>query len=779
MVGLQGRRAVAPMLLIGLFMLTSRVHGQWKQADGPLKTRWAKEVSPGNAWPEYPRPQMVRAQWMNLNGLWQFAAAKEGDAAPVGKDLAEQILVPYPMESSLSGIMRHEDRVWYRRTFEVPREWGGRDVLLHLDAVNWEATVYLNGKPLPTHKGGYDAFGFNITGFLNESGPQEIIVGVVNTPDEGNHARGKQTLHAGGIFYTPASGIWQTVWLEPVAKSFIERLHADTDIDNGTVKLTGTVIGDKNDLCKVEVVDGETTVAAQSGSLKKGISLKIDGAKLWSPSSPFLYGLRVTLMQGAAVDEVKSYFGMRKIALGRDAQGLVRPMLNNEFVFQVGPLDQGYWPDGIYTAPTDEALKFDIEITKKLGFNMTRKHVKVEPERWYYWADKLGLIVWQDMPSMRDVPGDDGVARFERDQKKAKDPLPKEKYDQELARLKAMHDERFPIESEQFEHELDRLVASRANHPCIVQWVVFNEGWGQYATARLTQHVKELDPTRLVDNASGWTDKKVGDVIDMHHYPDPSMPPVEESRAAVLGEFGGLGLPLPGHTWSKTSWGYRGVGGPEQLTAAYEKMLVKAWHLKDKGLCAVVYTQITDVETECNGLLTYDREVVKPDLERASAVNCGHLPSIPEARVVVPSAREEKSTWRYAIDDKPDGEWFAPDYDDSHWKQGPGGFGTEGTPGAVIGTTWSGRDIWIRRQFELPDGKLNQPQLLLHHDDDAEVYLNGVLAAKASGYASEYQDVAISDEAAKALVPGKNVIAIHCHQNAGGQFIDAGLTQMK
>ena len=603
---------IAALLTLSAF---AAARGEWKPQQGPLATRWARDVSPANALPEYPRPQMVRKEWMSLNGLWQFSAAKEADEAPAGKELAEQILVPYPIESALSGIMRHEDRVWYRRTFDLPKTWDGKKVLLHLDAVNWEAVVYLNGKKLGAHKGGYDAFGFNIAPFLNTEGSQELIVGVVNTPDVGNHARGKQTMKPGGIFYTPASGIWQSVWIEPVGEAFIENIHAEPNIDDGSVTLTGRAIGDNKAECKIDVLDGEKVIASADGTFKNGkhVAIKIPEPRLWSPDSPFLYGLHVTLMhKGNPSDTVESYFGMRKISLGKDDKGILRPMLNNKFVFQVGPLDQGFWPDGIYTAPTDEALKFDIVTMKQLGFNMARKHVKVEPERWYYWCDKLGLMVWQDMPSMREKPGGDELEHLAKRQA-GKNPLPKEKYDAEVERLTKLHAERAPAEKEQFERELDHLIQARGNHPSIILWVVFNEGWGQYDTERLTRHVKELDPTRLVNNASGWTDMKVGDVIDMHHYPDPSMPKPEETRAAVLGEFGGLGLGMEGHTWSSKSWGYRGVGGPDQLTAAYEKMLAKAWKLKGQGLSAVIYTQITDVETECNGLLTYDRQVIKPD----------------------------------------------------------------------------------------------------------------------------------------------------------------------
>ena len=573
--------------------------GEWKPAQGPLRTRWAKDVSPANARPEYPRPQMVRKDWLNLNGLWQFSAAHENESPPVGKELKERILVPFPVESALSGVMRHEPRMWYRRTFEVPKDWQGRHVLLHFDAVDWEATAYLNGKKLPTHRGGYDAFGFDITGFLTKAGPQELIVGVFDPTDAGEQPRGKQVTNPKGIWYTPSSGIWQTVWIEPVNRPFIEALKIVPDVDTGAVYISANVAAARNsDEVEVQIrlasSDGGSPGRLHSverlesviGQPNLYLTCKLDHPHLWSPDDPYLYDLHVTLRRGGnIVDEVDSYFAMRKISIGKDEKGFTRLQLNNKPLFLVGPLDQGFWPDGIYTAPTDEALKFDIEAEKKLGFNMVRKHVKIEPERWYYWCDKLGLLVWQDMPSGSEKPIREG--------------------------------------REQFEHELDRLVQGRGNHPCIVMWVVFNEGWGQFDTERLVTHVKEMDPNRLVDDASGWTDKGVGDVIDKHNYPDPAMPPPEERRAAVLGEFGGLGLAVEGHTWAQKHWGYRGVADQQHLTQQYVDLLGRAWGLRDKGLCAAVYTQITDVETEANGLLTYDREVFKVDPARAAAAARG------------------------------------------------------------------------------------------------------------------------------------------------------------
>jgi hypothetical protein len=483
------------------------------------------------------------------------------------------------------------------------------------------------------------------------------------------------------------------------------------------------------------------------------VELALPVLKLWSPDSPFLYDLTVELSDGdgPAVDQVESYFGMRKIEIGQVAgKGPPRILLNGKFVFQVGPLDQGFWPDGLYTAPTDAALKYDIEITRKFGFNMTRKHVKVEPARWYYWCDKLGLLVWQDMPS-----GDKSI----------RDKQP------DLVRTKES--------AAQYEQELKAMIDGLHNHPSVIMWVVFNEGWGQFDTARITKWTKEYDPTRLVNSASGWTDRKVGDVHDIHAYPGPAALPIEARRAGVLGEFGGLGLGVDGHTWAKKTWGYRGTSSKADLTRKYERLLQGAWKLKDtKGLSAAVYTQITDVETEANGLLTYDREVIKVDLERVAAVNRGDLSRVPVVKVLVPSSKEKAQTWRYTIE-KPGENWYKPDFKDSEWKEGPGGFGTRGTPGAVVRTEWKTDDIWIRREFELANVPKGDVYLFLHHDEDAEVYINGVLAAKVAGYITDYEEVAILPTARAALKAGKNTIAIHCHQTKGGQYIDAGLVTLE
>jgi hypothetical protein len=540
-------------------------------------------------------------------------------------------------------------------------------------------------------------------------------------------------------------------------------------VDAGTLRVAVDGRGSLSGLT-VEAValDGDREVACGSGSPGPGVelALAIPDAKLWWPEKPFLYDLKVSLVRGGrTVDAVRSYFGMRKIALGKDAGGVTRMLLNGKFVFQSGPLDQGFWPDGIYTAPTDEALRYDIEIAKKLGFNMARKHVKVEPERWYYWCDRLGLLVWQDMPS-----GGGGKAYEPPKQEKADDKARKE--------LVRDHDgvPASPEKARQFEKELKALVQEHWNHPSIVLWVVFNEGWGQYDTARLTGLVKGLDPSRLVSGASGWTDRKVGDIVDVHSYPGPGCPAREPDRAAVLGEFGGLGLAVEGHTWVKQTWGYRGMSNPKALTRKYLELWQKVQQLRDEaGLCAAVYTQITDVETECNGLLTYDRKVVKVDLGPVAAgVGRGEFPPEPQYQVLVPTAEKEPALWRYTTT-QPSGEWFKPGFDAASWKEAPAGFGTKGTPNVVPRTEWKTDDIWIRREVALPELKGREVALRMYHDDDAEVYLNGVPAGTYHGYTTSYEFADMAPAAVAALKPGKNLIAIHCHQVYGGQYIDAGL----
>ncbi len=725
---------------------------EWKPAPGPLLTRFAKDVQPDKVWPEYPRPQMVRRQWQNLNGLWQFAVAERESAPPIGKQLAQQILVPFPVESALSGVMRSAERVWYRRTFTIPDAWQGKRVLLNFGAVDWDTTVWVNGRKVGGHRGGYDPFQFDISEALHPSGEQELIVGVYDPTDAGTQPRGKQVRKPHGIWYTSTTGIWQTVWLEPVAQAHVTLLRIVPDLKAGVVRVSVAGTGATDDQpVRLVALSSNDRVATATGVLGQTLELAIPDPHPWSPADPFLYSLKVSLGDvDRESDTIDSYFGMRDVSIGKTAQGGTRLLLNGSPLFQFGPLDQGFWPDGLYTPPTDAAMKYDLEVTKRLGFNMVRKHVKVEPDRWYYWCDKMGLLVWQDMPS-----GDRSVAPGKGEIKRTADS------------------------AQQFESELTRMVDTHLNHPSIVMWVVFNEGWGQYDTPRLTRYTEELDPSRLVCGASGWNDMQTGDVHDIHVYPGPGAPPPESARAGVLGEFGGLGLPLRGHTWqSEKNWGYRNLSSTPELNEGYLKLLDNLRPLiADPGLSAAVYTQTTDVEIEVNGFMSYDREVLKLD-EHAAAAAAARLYLPPAAvRTIVPTSDRMAQNWLYAHTPQA-ARWALPEFDDRTWTQGAGGFGTSGTPGSVIGTVWNTQEIYLRRRFTVSDVDREGIWLRIHHDEDADVYINGVLAAKLTGYSTDYQLVPIAPRARAALRDGENILAVRCKQTGGGQYIDVGLVEI-
>jgi galactose mutarotase len=542
------------------------------QAPPPsLLTRWARGVRPARALPEYPRPQLVRPAWQSLNGLWDYAITDSDAAQPDAWD--GRILVPFAVQSQLSGVARpvsETQRLWYRRAFRAPPLARGGRLLLHFGAVDWEAVIYLNGRKVGEHRGGYDPFTCDVTDAVRP-GVQELVVSVWDPTDRGPQPRGKQVLSPGGIWYSAVTGIWQTVWLEPVPATYVRGLVITPDVDAGTVRVRVESEGAQSaPNVRVAVLDGRDRVAEGGGAAGAELTIPVPRAKLWSPRDPFLYGLRVSLAGG---DAVTSYFGMRKIAVGADGAGFNRLLLNGRPLFELGTLDQGWWPDGLYTAPTDSALRYDLETLRRLGFNLIRKHVKVEPERWYWWCDRLGMLVWQDMPS-----GNNDT----------------------------------PAGRDDFGAELGRVVDALRNHPSIVMWVPFNEGWGQHDTDRYVAWLKTHDPTRLVDDASGWSDRRVGDVVDMHDYPGPGMPALEPGRAAVLGEFGGLGLPIAGHVWNaRSTWGYRSFASLGSLWSAYRGLMQRLRPLVAGGLAAAVYTQTTDVETEVNGLMTYDRAVVK------------------------------------------------------------------------------------------------------------------------------------------------------------------------
>ncbi|MEE9371017.1 MAG: sugar-binding domain-containing protein [Sedimentisphaerales bacterium] len=586
--------------IVGLAMVLMLCSSIWVDANlarRPLMTRWASQVGADKVHRAYPRPQMVRKSWMNLNGLWEYAVVDKDEQQP--KTYDGHILVPFPVESTLSGVMQavgEDKRLWYKRTFEVLAKGEYERILLHFGAVDWEATVWVNGNQVGTHRGGYDPFTFDITDALKREGTQEIVLSVWDPADAGYQPRGKQVKEPKGIWYTSVTGIWQTVWLEPVSSGYIESLRIVPDIDAGVVRVAAFCSDAAAGFSiETEAKDEWFTKGKAAGNVEEEIIIPIKKPKLWSPDSPFLYDLKVVLKDsgGRKVDAVSSYFGMRKITLGKDEAGITRIFLNNKPLFMFGLLDQGWWPDGLYTAPSDEALRYDIEVTRKLGFNVARKHVKVEPARWYYWCDKIGLLVWQDMPS-----GDRYIGK--------KDP----------------DIQRSDESARQFELESKRIIDTLVNHPSIVMWVPFNEGWGQYKTEYIVEFIRQCDPTRLVNNASGWADRGVGDVHDIHSYPGPASPPSELDRASVLGEFGGLGLPVKGHTWQdEKNWGYRSFETRQELTEAYLSLLDKLQPLIEKGLSSAIYTQTTDVEIEVNGMMTYDRAIIKMDPRRIATAN--------------------------------------------------------------------------------------------------------------------------------------------------------------
>jgi hypothetical protein len=591
-----------------------------------LTTRWASDVTAGNVWPEYPRPHMVREGWHSLNGWWEYAITDHDAAAPVQYE--GKILVPYPVESALSGVkraLRPDQLLWYRRTIHHTPNGDDERLLLHFDAVDYEASVYLDGKQVGAHRGGYQRFTLDISSAIRP-GANELVVKVHDPTEAGPNARGKQKQCGRWMFYSASSGLWQSVWLERVPACYIAALKITPDVDNACAHVHVDVEGWAEG-CIIDVVAASrgAVVARERGDRR--LSLRFDDPRLWSPDDPHLYDLQVRLLRGdRVIDTVKSYCGLRKIDVKPDAEGRFRIYLNDRYTFNLGVVDQGYWPDGLYTAPSDAALEFDVRLIKALGFNTVRKHVKIEPERWYYHCDRLGLMVWQDMPSAsNDTP-------------------------QARAR---------------FEQEIQENIAQLHNHPSITTWVLFNEGWGAYDPQRLTQWMKRVDPSRLVNGHSGpyeqvhdsrWFRNREtwrllqplggpahcvddlqrtqyqapahwmpGDLADVHIYPGPEMFAAQPRAARVTGEYGSFGVYIPDHTWDELSLVGLGVGAqgltPQQMLAAYAKSIESLKALEAQGLSGALYFQVVDVEREQQGFVTYDRAVAKVSIAEIEKLN--------------------------------------------------------------------------------------------------------------------------------------------------------------
>ncbi len=627
-------------LISTLLLAVSASGADWAPAGESIKTPWAAEVTPGNVLPEYPRPQMVRSEWMNLNGLWDYAVT---DAGASGFSAEGKILVPFCIESSLSGVGKsvgRENALWYERSFTVPRSWKGREVLLHFGAVDWKSEVWVNGKPAGVHTGGYTPFTYNITPLLKKSGVQTIRVKVWDATDNSYQPRGKQICESRGIWYTPVTGIWQTVWIEPVAAAHIDSYYVVPDVELGTIEVSvdasGLADGDKVEFSLIgggigyDPCNPGSDVLARAELVDGKAVIDVPGMKLWSPDSPWLYGLKVSVVRsGKVIDSIDGYTSFRSIKAvtrkpeDRNCNTYRRMELNGEPLFQFGPLDQGWWPDGLYTAPTDEALRFDIAKTREWGFNMIRKHIKVEPARWYWWCDVLGVIVWQDMPSI----GDNGHRAY-RDDDIEKNNRNVWSMDSFIGGTDCTVPHTW---KENYYKEWGEIISCLKNFQCICVWIPFNEGWGQFDTPEVVAFTRKLDPTRLVNESSGGNYSLSGDILDAHHYACPAMNVFEKTMVNVIGEYGGLGYPIPGHLWKDSNnWGYgKTFDNAADVMEMYERFAEMLKVFISTGCSAAVYTQTTDVEIEVNGLMTYDR-MEKYDAARLNRINTSVIGSMKE-----------------------------------------------------------------------------------------------------------------------------------------------------
>ncbi len=752
-----------------LLIAIGTAQSQWRPVETKLMTEWGRSLKPDLVWQEYPRPQFQREKWTNLNGLWSYAVSPKDASKPT--QWTGEILVPFCPESPLSSVGRlitPTEALWYRRSLPAPTP--GLRSILTFEAVDYETTVWVNNTEVGRHQGGHTPFSFDITDSLSSKGENELVVRALDAT-EAYQLHGKQKLKNEGIWYTRVTGIWQTVWLEQVPAMHLMDLDYACDVVMGAIMVT-PLIANKADGAKIRV---NATLQGQPMGKAEGVgpvTLVLPNPQLWSPDTPNLYDLSVELVdrQGTVVDTVKAYTALRVFGKTKDANGHWQLTLNSKPIFHWGPLDQGWWPDGLLTPPSDEAMLSDIEFLKSCGFNMIRKHIKVEPRRYYYHCDRLGMIMWQDQVSS-------GYGQKRTDG--ASSPP--------WTRLVANPtDAEWPDAAhEQWVTEYKRMVDHLRDAPCIGVWVPFNEAWGQHATAEVGKMAIDYDRTRLVNIASGGNFWPIGDFVDEHNYPHPSFPfhLGREGRfdgfVKVVGEFGGHGWPVEGHLWKTdaSNWGYGGLPkSKEEWQGRYKTSIAIIAALRAEGIAAGVYTQTTDVEGEINGLLTYDRQkkIDTTWLRQQSELLLKAPTSLTNKRELLATAEALPQSWQYTTA-SPGDSWMQPNFDAKGWTEGKAGFGagSPAPPNAHIHTDWSTSEIWVRRSFELKNLPLGKSYLRLHHDEDCVVYINGTEVARLNGYATNYFNLALASTGA--LAQGKNVIAIHCRQTGGGQYIDAGL----
>lgn len=592
-------------VLIAAASVAAISYSQDKLPSSPISTTWGEKVTPQNVWQQYPRPMMTRQDWKNLNGEWNYAILPLGSAVPAKYD--GKILVPFPVESSLSGVGRavgDKNELWYQRSFTIPSDWKDSEINLNFGGVDWKADVWVNDIYVGGHKGAYSPFSLNITDALT-NGENQLIVRVFDPTDKGTQPRGKQVVNPDavkpkGIWYTPVTGIWQTVWLEPVPANSISALKITPDVDKKRLYVDAAASGDG--LIKVEVRDKGKCVATATGKTSSAVEVSMpENMKLWWTDDPYLYDLKISLIEnGNTVDSVGSYAAMRKVGMKRGKDKVKRFTLNDKQIFQFGPLDQGWWPDGLYTPPSYDAMIYDIDKTKELGFNMIRKHIKVEPQLWYEYCDRNGILVWQDMPS-----GDKNTKWENHNYYKSSEFTRSEE------------------SAEKYRTEWNEIMDNLHSHPSIVVWVPFNEGWGQFDTKNVAAWTKAKDPSRLVNAASGGNFfYGAGDILDVHNYPAPRIYLLDDDKANVIGEYGGIGYPITGHLWQPDkNWGYIEFKSPKDVTDKYVEYIDILDNMAKIAYTGAVYTQTTDVEGEVNGLLTYDRKKVKVDAQRIREAN--------------------------------------------------------------------------------------------------------------------------------------------------------------